>query len=163
VTTEHPGTSNADTEGTLGCTVSLYLRSSPTTVGKRRQTDIQDRLVAVAEAGRIPEPTVEQWPGQVTVNEGESAPVVTLYDELAAAASAGGARLQPFFDDREGVGGMVQGSAPDRIVTLPVASVVVRQDGDIVGLYPCHRDGIHHRVEESVDALEAGEVPANLS
>jgi hypothetical protein len=147
---------------TVDCDVSLYLRASPTGVGKRRQERVEKRLRALAEEGRIGSLSVEHWPGQMRVGAEEESPVADRYDELAGAAGQVNAGLAPFFDDREGVDGMIQSQAGTRIITFPVIAVVIEQAGGIVGLYPCRRDGIHHRVEDGVDSLASGEVPANL-
>lgn len=149
-------------ETRVDCEVSLYARAAPTPVGKRRQEDVRYRLDALAGEGRIPAVDVEQWPGQTTVRDTERSPSAALYEEFAAAADAADARLEPFFRDRPGVSGLLQDTTGDRQLTLPVVAVTVRQDSEIVGLYPCYRDGIHHRVEDCVDALEAGKLPANL-
>lgn len=158
-----------DTEGGEGiaesgvdCDVSLYLRASPTTVGKRRQERIEERLQSLADEGRVDSLSVEHWPGQVTVGD-EEPPIVLRYEELAAAADEAGARLAPFFDDRESVTGLVQGPSEDRIITLPVVAIVIEQEGRVVGLYPCHREGVHHRAEEAIDLIEAGTLPDNLA
>jgi len=149
-------------ETQVDCEVSLYARAAPTPVGKRRQEDVRDRLDALAGAGRIPAVDVEQWPGQTTVRDAERSPAAALYEEFAAAADAADARLEPFFRDRPGVSGLLQDTTGGRQLTLPVVAVAVRRDGNIVGLYPCYRGGTHHRVEDCVDALEAGKLPANL-
>lgn len=170
MTTEHEravspggdsGTSEA-TETRVDCAVSMYARAAPTGVGKRRQEAVRERLTALAGDGRISAVDVEQWPGRVTVGQTEAPRVVDTYEEFAAAADAAGARLEPFFGDRPGVSGLLQDGTGNRILTLPVIALTVRQDGEIVGLYPCYRDGIHHRVEECVEALEGGTLPTNL-
>jgi hypothetical protein len=144
------------------CEVSLYLRASPTAVGKRRQERVEKRLTALADDGEVGSLSVERWPGQIRVSPGEESPAVARYEELAAAADEAGARLVPFFEDRGGIDGFIQSYADTRVLTVPVLAVVVEHDGEVVGLYPCRRDGAHDRVEEAVDALAAGESAANL-
>jgi hypothetical protein len=170
VTMEHEraGSSGGDgktseaAETQVDCAVSMYARAAPTGVGKRRQEAVRDRLTALADEGRVSTVDVERWPGRVTVDETEAPRVADTYEEFAAAADAVGARLEPFFGDRSGVSGLLQDGTGDRVLTLPVIALTVRQNGEIVGLYPCYRDGIHHRVEECVEALEGGQLPANL-
>jgi hypothetical protein len=144
------------------CEVSLYLRASPTAVGKRRQERVEKRLTALADDGEVGSLSIERWPGQIRVSPGEESPAVARYEELAAAADEAGARLVPFFEDRGGIDGFIQSYADTRVLTVPVLAVVVEHDGEVVGLYPCRRDGAHDRVEEAVDALAAGESAANL-
>lgn len=151
-----------DTPPAVECTVSLYLRSSPTAVGKRRQERVQERLAGLAEDGEIAAVRVEHWPGQLRYSPDEDPPVVARYEELAAAAEGAGARLAPFFEERGGVDSLVGSYADTRVLTLPVIAVVVERDGELAGLYPCRHGGTHHRVEEAVDALAAGRAPENL-
>ena len=84
------------------------------------------------------------------------------YEELAAAAAEAGARLAPFFEDRGGIDGFIQSYTDTRVLTFPVLAVVVEHAGEVVGLYPCRRDGAHDRVEEAVDTLAAGGSADNL-
>jgi hypothetical protein len=156
------GDSSGVTEPHVDCAVSMYARAAPTRAGKRRQESVRDRLTALANDGRISAVAVEQWPRRVTIDEAEASGVIGTYEEFAAAADAAGARLEPFFADRPGVSGLLQNGAGDRILTLPVIALAVRQDGEIVGLYPCYRDGTHHRVEECVETLKQSQLPTNL-
>jgi hypothetical protein len=168
VSTEDAGADGKETgERTAGeapaeCTVSLYLRGSPTAVGKRRQEDIERRVSELLEEGRVEAVDIERWPGKVRVGAQEESPVADAFDDLAGAADEAGARLAPFFSDRQGVDGMLQSHADTRIITFPVVTLVVEREADIVGLYPCRRDGVHYRVETAVDALAAGDLPDNL-
>ena len=144
------------------CDVSLYLRASPTAVGKRRQDRVEQRLTALAGDEELGSLSIERWPGQLRVSPGEEPPAVARYEELAAAATEAGARLAPFFEDRGGIDGFIQSYTDTRVLTFPVLAVVVEQAGEVVGLYPCRRDGVHDRVEEAVDTLAAGGSAANL-
>ena len=144
------------------CEVSLYLRASPTAVGKRRQERVEERLTALADDGGVGSLSVERWPGQLRVGPDEDPEAAARYEELAAAADEAGARLAPFFEDRGGIDGFIESYADTRVLTFPVIAVVLKHDGEVVGLYPCRRDGVHDRVEEAVDALDAGESAANL-
>lgn len=144
------------------CDIALYLRASPTAVGKRRQERVEQRLAALDDEGALGSLSVERWPGQLRVGPDEESPAVARYEEFAAAADEAGARLAPFFEDRGGIDGFIQSYADTRVLTFPVIAVVVRHDGEVVGLYPCRRDGVHDRVEEAVDTLAAGESPGNL-
>ncbi len=144
------------------CDVSLYLRASPTAVGKRRQERVEERLRALADDGGIGSLSVEHWPGKLRVGPSEESAAVARYEELAAAASEAGARLAPFFEDRGGIDGFIQSYTDTRVLTFPVLAVVVEHGGEVTGLYPCRRDGVHDRVEEAVDTLDAGERADNL-
>jgi len=144
------------------CDVSLYLRASPTAVGKRRQERVENRLAALADDGEVGSLSVERWPGQLRVSPGEEPPVMVRYEEFVAAADEAGARLVPFFEDRGGIDGFIQSYADTRVLTFPVIAVAVEVDDEVVGLYPCRHDGVHNRVEEAVDILTEGDAPTNL-
>ena len=144
------------------CDVSLYLRASPTAVGKRRQERVEERLAGLVEEGALGSLSVERWPDRLRVGPDEDPTLAARYEELAAAADEAGARLAPFFEDRGGIEGFIQNYADTRVLTFPVIAVVVEHEDDVVGLYPCRREGAHDRVEEAVDSLAAGTSPDNL-
>lgn len=164
--TATPDTGHGSREQTgsspAACDISLYLRASPTAVGKRRQERVEQRLAALTDEGALGSLSVERWPGQLRIGPDETPTVAARYEELAAAADEAGARLAPFFEDRGGIDGFIQSYADTRVLTFPVIAVVVEDDDEVVGLYPCRRDGVHDRVEEAVDTLAAGESPDNL-
>lgn len=149
-----------------GLTVTLHLRSSPSTAVARRQRSVLDRLDELVAADRIPGLTVERWGSRVPVpasDGNDDATAVALYEELATAAEAAGARLEPFFERREVVNGLLSaGPTSEQVIVFPVVSLTVRRDDDLVGLYPCWQDGTHHSVEDGLDALADGETAENL-
>lgn len=159
----------ASTDGTGAderLAVTVHLRSSPSTAVARRQRSVVDRLDDLEDAAQVPAPTVERWGSRVPVpaTDGNAeAAAVTLYEELSAAAEEAGARLEPFFEQREVVNGLLSaGPASERVVVFPVVSLTVRRDGDLTGLYPCWQDGTHHSVEDALDALADGDTAENL-
>ena len=92
-----------------------------------------------------------------------TAAALSLYEELSAAADAADARLEPFFERREVVNGLLSaGPASEQVVVFPVVSLTVRRDGDLTGLYPCWQDGTHYSVEDALDALADGSAVENL-
>ena len=144
------------------CDVSLYLRASPTAVGKRRQERIEERLSGLVDEGALGSLSVERWPDKLRVGPDEDPTLAARYEELVAAADEAGARLAPFFEDRGGIEGFIQNYADTRVLTFPVIAVVVEHENEVVGLYPCRREGTHHRVEEAVETLTGGASPDNL-
>jgi hypothetical protein len=160
-------TTEAETATTVGadCTVTLHLRSSAPAAATRRQRTVLDRLEALADDGVVPELHVERWGSKVTVaaDSDDEDSAVALYDEFEAAAERADARLEPFFETREAVGGLLSAGPPtDRIIVFPVVCLTVRRDGDLTGLFPCWQDGEHHSVEDGLDALTAGNDAENL-
>lgn len=144
------GDANAD------LSVTLYLRSAASTPARRRQTAVRERVAALEAGdafGRLDHQRVSKHaevPGR-----GEPDPGATLFDELEATVGDD-VELHPFFTHRDGTGSV------DRIVVPPVACLVARRDGVVVGLYPCWVDGEHRSVEDGVARAERGESLANL-
>ena len=138
--------------------VTLYLRVGAPTAARDRQADARARVDALAGAGLLPDLSVSEWPSKAVVpTDGPADTAVETYDEFATvAARRPGLHLDPFFEDRPGVG------RTDRVVVLPVACIAVRREGELTGLYPCWNEGSHDAVENGLAALESGESVENL-
>lgn len=145
---------------------TLYIRPGASTVTKDRQSQIQDRFEQLEDIAVIDDLTVEQWSKEVDVpSEGSATDqaAVDLFDEFTEAVEPIDARLTPFFEERPQVSGFLSRSTTDRIIVFPVLGVTVRRDGDLVGLYPCWRDGTHYSVGDCLELLEDGESVENLT
>jgi hypothetical protein len=149
-----------------GLAITLHLRSSPSTAAARRQRSVLDRLEELATPPGALELSVERLGSRVTVPERDDVDLdgaVALYEELAAATDEAGARLEPFFEEREVVNGLLSaGPTNERLIVFPVVSLTVRRDGDLTGLYPCWKDGEHRSVEDALGALTDGDAVENL-
>jgi len=157
--------STPDTEGAIaddGEAVTVHLRSAPSTPAARRQETVLDRLQDLEEHDVVPDLAIERWGAQVTipVPDGDSdAGAVDLFEEFETA----GVRLEPFFEIREAVGGLLSsGPSASRTISFPVVCITIRRDGDLTGLYPCWKDGVHQSVEDCLDTLADGETAENL-
>ena len=155
---ESPTLPTVTAETPLAASVTIYLRVGAPTAARDRQVEARARIEALADAGVLPDLAVEEWPSKAVVPaDGPADAAVGTYDEFAdAAATRPGVHLDPFFEDRPGVG------RAERVVVLPVVCIAVRRDGDLTGLYPCWSDGTHQAVEDGLAALEAGEDAENL-
>lgn len=145
-------------ETPFDASVTLYLRAGAPTAARDRQADARARVEALAGAGLLPDPSVSEWPSKAVVpTDGPADDDVETYDEFATvAAGRPGLHLDPFFEDRPGVG------RTDRVVVLPVVCLTVRREEMLTGLYPCWNGGTHESVEDGLAALEAGEDVENL-
>jgi len=162
----HSTETEPDTDAGADSTVTLHLRASAPAAATRRQRTVLDRLRSLATDGVVPDLRVERWSSRVTVSDGDDGErgPVALYEEFETAADRADARLEPFFETREAVGGLLSAGPPtDRVIVFPVVCLTVRRDGDLTGLYPCWKDGTHYSVEDALDALatDAGD-PENL-
>jgi hypothetical protein len=162
-----------DTEGESGpaesdstVSVTVHLRAAPSMPAANRQEAVVSRLTDLAGTGTIPEANIERWSGQVTVPVSDAdtdAGAVELFEEFETAADEAGARLEPFFETKQAVGGLLSaGPSASKIIAFPVVCITIRRDEALTGLYPCWKDGEHHSVEECLDALDDGEPVENL-
>ena len=162
-----------DTEGDLALdeddgdvSVTVHLRAAPSTPAASRQEAVVSRLTELSTDGAIPEASIERWSGQVTVPVTEAdtdAGAVELFEEFEAAADDAGVRLDPFFETKQAVGGLLSaGPAASKIIAFPVVCITIRRDDALTGLYPCWKDGEHHSVEACLDALADGAPVENL-
>lgn len=139
--------------------VTLYLRAGAPTAARDGQSDARARAGALADAAVLSDLTVREWPSKAFVpNDGPADPAAGIYDGFAeTVAGRPGVELEPFFEDRSGVGGI------DRTVVLPVVCLAVHRGDDLTGLYPCWNEGCHDAVEDGLVALETGEDVENLT
>lgn len=162
-----------DTEGASGLdaddsavTVTVHLRAAPSTPGGSRQEAVVSRLRDLAAAGAIPDIGIERWSAQVSVpvaDDDSDAGALELFEEFESVADAAGARLDPFFETKEAVGGLLSaGPTASKIVAFPVVCITIRREEALTGLYPCWKDGEHYSVEDCIDALADGVPVENL-
>ncbi|MHB9286914.1 HTH domain-containing protein [Halobacteriales archaeon Cl-PHB] len=127
---------------------------------QHRQREILDRVEQVAtDAGH--EAAVVWWSPKVSMPDADgpfvdSVPPVVA--DLLATAEQNGFSLAPFVGERSN-GPLVQ---RQESLVLPLASLVVRVDDEIRGLYPVEFDGQRYTVEDGLEALENGESVTNL-
>jgi hypothetical protein len=145
-----------ETDEPLDVVATAYFRSSAPTVARARQERAKARLDSLYEADILPEVTVEDWPNKASVPADGPVPVpINRYEEFLDRLGGAG-HLDPFFEDRPGIG------RASRILVLPVITLTLRRDGELTGLYPCWVDGHHHSIEEGLEALETGENAENI-
>jgi hypothetical protein len=157
-------TEKIETLGRSGSvSATLYLRSGTGGTVERRQADLRERFERVRGHSDGVDMSLERWSRTVVTptDDERSAATVSTYRALAEAVETAGGRLEPFFEVRDRRGGMLVGRPDGRRITVPIACLVVRADGDPVGCYPCWLDGTHYSVEDGLAALSAGD-PANL-
>jgi len=148
-------------------TVTAHLRAAPSSPASRRQQSVMKTLDELEADGTIPELAVERRSKQVTVpvldEDSGDAGAVELFEAFESAADEAGIRLEPFFETREAVGGLLSsGPTNEEIIVFPVICLTIRREGDLTGLYPCWNDGVHESIEDCLGALGAGEGVENL-
>ncbi|SEN64110.1 hypothetical protein SAMN05216388_100484 [Halorientalis persicus] len=146
-------------------TVTLRLRSDPSSVARRRQQRLAERLETIAEGADETTLRTGHWSDRVRVPapEGTAAvEAVSLYEELRAAVDEAGGRLHPFFQEQETLDSVTPADLTDgatdegeRDIVFPVVCLTIRRRGRLTGVYPCWLDGEHHSVEDGLARLEA--------
>ncbi len=145
--------------------VTAHLRVSPTGAAARRQQAVLDRLRALESTGSIEDLTIERWGARVNVpvSAADRDDAVALYEEFERAADRTGIQLEPFFEARKAVGGLLSSGPPtERIIVFPVVSITIRREGELTGLYPCWNGGVHESVEDCLGALATDDPVENL-
>ena len=145
-------------ETPFDASVTLYLRTGAPTAARNQQANARARIEALAEAGILLDHTFSEWPSRAAVpNDGPAESGVDTYDEFEeAVATRPGVQLNPFFEERSGIG------QTERVVVLPVVCLAMRRGEDLTGLYPCWNDGHHETVDDGLRALEVGDGIENL-
>ncbi|MES3518246.1 MAG: hypothetical protein PPP58_11330 [Natronomonas sp.] len=141
----------ATAEESFEGTITVYLRSSTPDVARDRQQATVARLSELVSAGVIDGFETVHWQNKIRDPAGGPTPEpIERYDEFAE--RVGPEALQPFFEERPGIGRI------DRVVVLPVICLVARLDGELIGLYPHWNGGTHESIEDGLGALESGSI-----
>lgn len=152
--------------------VELCLRSAAPSVARGRQGDVRDRVETLESSGVVAETTVNYWSSRVCLPGTAAGPAdrcPRVVGEILDAARDSDVRIAPYFRARESTregdgsaGDEGAGGETETVLFLPVICLLVRADGDLVGIYPVTEDGEGYTVTDGLDRLEAGEDPANL-
>jgi len=133
----------------FGGEVVLYFRAGVPDVARDRQRAVLARLDQLTAEGAVGSVRTAQWAAKARVPADGPAPeAAARYDEFADAVGAGS--LRPFFKERPGVGRL------ERVVVLPAVCLAVRDEGELLDVYPRYEDGAHRSVEDGIAALADG-------
>ena len=125
---------------------------------QQRQQEVLDRIEALAADGVV-EPTVVWWSPKVCPPRTDnplSSGCPDIVAELIDLADSKQFSLEPFIKEHHGI------TPADDSLVLPVICLVVRDTGEIGGLYPVSLDGTKYTVEDGLRALESGADVLNL-
>lgn len=151
----HSAMRNGDGETSGTATVSMTLRTRTPVCGPR--TDVINRLSELRTAGRIETFEVQTWPDELVLSETEvTDPTVETFERFEAWATERGLSVRPAFDVRT-VSSLI---GNDReVLTLPMMSLAVSVDDELVGVFPCSDGERTWTVEDCLDAYAAGVDP----
>lgn len=143
---------------------TLHMRPASSTAVERRQNRIHEQFSQLVDAETIEDIEMNRWQQkiQVPVESPSQRRAVELFDEFRKKTLQVGGRLEPFFEERSSVSTFFTKESTERILIFPVLCVTVRDDDELVGLYPCWRDATHHSVGDCLDRLKRGEPVCNL-
>lgn len=151
----------ADDAGTLepvGLEVDLWTRRP--VCGPR--TTVIDRLGRLRADGALADFSVEVWPEEVTIRDGDERPqVLDTVERFEEWARSNGLSLRPPFETR--TVSLLVGES-ERVLTTPMLLAAAYADGDLVGVYPCTGDERTWTVETFLDSIDpeapdTGDVP----
>ncbi|MFB6141841.1 MAG: HTH domain-containing protein [Halorientalis sp.] len=136
--------------------VEFYVRDSLPEVAERRRDAVHERLRDLSRAGHVAALETETWRKTVPMD----APSLErdCYERFADWADRPGVRLTPFFDTRQCYSATT-GRRGEHLV-LPVLSLAVSRDGDLVSVYPHSTNDGARSVLDGLDALESARRPA---
>lgn len=140
-------------------TVQVCLRPFTPKEVQERQQEILDRLAVLEADGRL-DADVVWWSPRVCPPDQEgplSGGCPDVVRELVDLSEQQGFSLGPFIEEHPGP---IPGQGAS--LTLPVISLVVRDDDGIGGVYPLTFEGTSYTVEDGLRALESGEPVLNL-
>ncbi|WP_340097817.1 HTH domain-containing protein [Salinibaculum salinum] len=126
---------------------------------QERQQEVLDRL-AILENDGVVDVEVVWWSPRVCPPHSAgplSGGCPDVVCELVELAERDGFSLEPFIEEHPGA---MPGQGDS--LTLPVVSLVARDEGEIAGIYPITLEGTAYTVEDGLRILEAGESILNL-
>jgi len=145
-------------EGELA--VELCLRSAAPSVARGRQKRVRDRVAELESRGVVADATVTYWNTRVCIpgsNAGPADRCPRVVGEILDAVEDGDVSIEPYFRRRE-----ASHDADECVLALPVICLLVREEGELCGVYPATEDGEGHTVSDGLDRLETGEGVQNL-
>lgn len=144
------------TEAT-GRHVELYLRDETMGLAGRRQAEVREQVVELAETPAVDTAEIIEWPRKVAI-EGpgpRDERAFTAFNAFSQWARDHDARLYPAFGTRACYA-WDTGRRFTALV-LPVMALAVYGHGELQAVYP-HNDGeTYYTVFDGLDALETGE------
>ena len=135
--------------------VQICLRRFAPDAAQQRQQDVLARLHDLSERGTIGDVTEEWWSTRVCTpgaETGAGASCPAIVGELLDAVDGTDISLQPAFRQATG-----HESTDSDVLYLPVICLVVRQNGEITGIYPACDGDEHYSVKDGIEQILAGE------
>lgn len=149
------GEETTETGDATPAAVSMVLRARTPVCGSR--TTVIDRLGRLRATGTIDEFEVRTWPDEVVLSaETDPGEAVETFEQFEAWADDRGLSVRPAFDVKT-VSSIV--GRTRELLTLPMMSLAVSVDGDLVGVFPCHDGERTWTIGDCLDAYEVADDP----
>lgn len=126
----------------LDADVTVYTREAASSAERERQAVVTEEMERLVDAGVLEAVAVKDWSD------------VSAADRYAEFVDAVGAdALDPYFEER----------ADGGAIEVPAVCIALRQDDELVGLYPRSMDDSEQTVGDCVRALCTGDRVRNVS
>jgi len=145
-------------EGELA--VELCLRSAAPSVARGRQDRVADRVAELESRGVVADAAVTYWNTRVCIPGSDAGPAdrcPRVVGEVLDAVEGRDVSIEPYFRRRE-----ASHDADECVLSLPVICLLLREGGDLRGVYPVTEGDERHTVADGLDRLERGEPARNL-
>jgi len=143
-------TSGPDDESGTGIEVDLWVRRP--VCGPR--TTVIDRLGSLKTRGVVADFSVSTWPEEIVLTgPNRQEDLLETVETFEGWAADHGLSLRPPFETR--TASLLVGES-EEVLTTPMMLAVAREDGDIVGIYPCTDGTESWTIGKFLDGIEDG-------
>jgi hypothetical protein len=138
-------------------TVEVYMRAFVPWEAQQRQRKMVETLREHAESDALNEVSVNLWSSRVGVGDDSAEATLETVAEIESALEATDYSMEPFFKTRPGR------KHEQEKLTLPIMCVLVRDEDEICGVYPCSKPDGAESVPDLLDRLAEGRGLSNLA
>jgi len=139
-----------DTGSTDAGTLEVDLWTRRPVCGPR--TTAIDRLGRLRSAGAVEDFSVETWPDEVTVRDGEGRhEVLALVERFESWAETAGVSVRPPFETR--TASLLVGDS-ETVLRTPMLLAAAYDGGDLAGVYPCTDSDHTWTVAQFLDVVD---------
>ncbi|WP_338730006.1 HTH domain-containing protein [Haladaptatus sp. DJG-WS-42] len=138
-------------------TVEVYMRAFVPWEAQQRQRKMVETLREHAESDALNGVSVNLWSSRVGVGDDSAEDTLETVAEIEAALAETDYSMEPFFKTRPGR------KHEQEKLTLPIMCVLVRDEDEICGVYPCSKPAGTESVPDLLDKLANEQALANLA
>ncbi|MFC6731013.1 MULTISPECIES: HTH domain-containing protein [unclassified Haladaptatus] len=136
--------------------VEVYMRAFVPWEAQQRQREMVETLREYADGDTLADVSVNLWSSRVGVGDDTEEQTLRTVAEIERALCDAECSMEPFFKTRPGR------SHEQEKLTLPIMCVLVRDQGEIRGVYPCSKPDGTESVPDLLEKLAAEQPLENL-